>query len=119
MCPTVAQYHYLLGVALMQAGDVPARRPPCARPTALEPNRPFTLIALGLVLNSLKLYGEAKPSLVRSLELEPDNVEALAALAESEDGLGELEAAETHAQRVLARERPTTRSPTSRWASCA
>jgi tetratricopeptide (TPR) repeat protein len=103
MCPTVAQYHYMLGVALMQAGDVQASAAPLREADRLEPNRPFTLIALGLVLNSQKLYGEAKPYLERSLDLEPDNVEAVAALAESEEGLGELEAAETHALRAVAR----------------
>ena len=103
MCPTVAQYHYMLGVALMQAGDVQASTAPLREADRLEPNRPFTLIALGLVLNTQKHYGEAKPYLVRSLDLEPDNVEAVAALAEAEDGLGELEAAEEHAQRALAR----------------
>ncbi len=35
------------------------------------------------------------------LEREPDNVEALAALAEAEEGLGELDAADTHAARAL------------------
>ncbi len=103
MCPTVAQYHYMLGVALMQAGDVQASTAPLREADRLEPDRPFTLIALGLVLNSQKMYGEAKPYLVRSLDLEPDNVEGVAALAESEEGLGELEAAETHALRALAR----------------
>jgi tetratricopeptide (TPR) repeat protein len=103
MCPTVAQYHYMLGVALMQAGDVQSSAGPLREADRLEPNRPFTLIALGLVLNSQKLYGEAKPYLVRSLDLEPDNVEAVAALAESEEGLDELEPAETHAQRAVAR----------------
>ena len=51
-------------------------------------------MALGLAFNSQKLYAEAKPPLLRSLEIEPDDLEALAALAESEEGLGELEAAE-------------------------
>jgi len=103
MCPTVAQYHYMLGVALMQAGDVDASTAPLREADRLEPNRPFTLIALGPVLNTQKEYGEAKSYLVRALDLEPDNVEAVAALAESEEGLGELEAAETHALRAVAR----------------
>jgi len=105
MCPTVAQHHYMLGVALMQAGDVQASTAPLREADRLEPNRPLTLIALGLVLNSQRTYGEAKPYLLRSLDLEPDNVDGVAALAESEEGLGELEAAETHALRALARVR--------------
>jgi len=103
MCPTVAQYHYMLGVALMQVGDVRASTAPLREADRLEPDRPFTLIALGLVLNTQRMYGEAKPYLLRALDLEPDNVEAVAALAESEQGLGELEAAETHALRAVAR----------------
>jgi tetratricopeptide (TPR) repeat protein len=103
MYATVPQYHYLLGVALMQVGNTPAAVEALQHAQRLEPNRPLTLVALGLALNSQKLYAEAKPYLLRSLELEPDNVDAVAALAECEDGLGELEQAEAHAQRALAR----------------
>ncbi len=105
MCPSVGQYHYMLGVALMQAGDIQSSTAPLREADRLEPDRPFTLIALGLVLNSLRMYGEAKPYLVRALDLEPDNVDGLAALAEAEQGVGELDSAETHALRALARVR--------------
>jgi tetratricopeptide (TPR) repeat protein len=104
MCPSVPQHHYLLGVALMQAGDYPAAAESLQRAQALEPDRPLTLIALGLALNGLKRYGEAAPVLSRSLELEPENVEALSAVAEAEEGSGETGAAEEHAQRALSRE---------------
>jgi tetratricopeptide (TPR) repeat protein len=104
MCPSVAQYHYMLGIALMQAGDVQSSTAPLREANRLEPDRPFTLIALGLVLNTQKMYGEARPYLVRSLDLDPDNVDGLAALAESEEGLGELQAAEKHAQRAVAQD---------------
>jgi tetratricopeptide (TPR) repeat protein len=103
MCPTVAQYPYLLGVALMQAGDMLAAVEPLRQAERLEPGRVLTLVALGLALNGRKLYGEAKPHLMRGLELEPDNVEAVAALAEAEDGLGEVREAEAHAERALAK----------------
>jgi tetratricopeptide (TPR) repeat protein len=105
MCPTVAQYHYMLGIALMQAGDIQSSVAPLREADRLEPDRPFTLIALGLVLNSLRMYGDARPYLIRALDLEPDNVDGVAALAESEQGVGELEPAETHALRALARVR--------------
>jgi tetratricopeptide (TPR) repeat protein len=104
MCPSVAQYHYMLGIALMQAGDVQSSTAPLRDANRLEPDRPFTLIALGLVLNTQKMYGEARPYLLRSLDLDPDNVDGLAALAESEEGLGELEAAEKHALRAVAQD---------------
>ena len=103
MYSSVAQYHYMTGVALMQAGDVQSATSPLREADQLEPDRPLTLTALGLVLNNLRMYSEARPYLVRSLDLDPDAVDTLAALAESEQGLGELEAAETHAQRALAR----------------
>jgi tetratricopeptide (TPR) repeat protein len=103
LCPTVGQYHYLEGVALMEAGDVAASVESLREAERLEPNRPPTLIALGTALNDRKLYAEAKPFLLRGLNLEPENAEAAAALAEAEQGLGELESAEVHAQRALAR----------------
>ena len=102
MCPTVAQYPYLLGVALMQAGDTLAAAEPLQQAARLEPDRVLTLVALGLAFNGRKLYADAKPALLHALQLEPDNVEAVAALAEAEDGLGELADAEAHAQRALA-----------------
>jgi tetratricopeptide (TPR) repeat protein len=103
ICPTVAQYHYMEGLALIQAGDVAASVDSLREAERLEPNRPPTLIALGTALNSRKLYNEAKPFLLRALNLEPENGEAAASLAEAEQGLGELESAEVHARRALAR----------------
>ena len=41
--------------------------------------------------------------LLRSLELDPESADAFAALAESDEGLGDLPAAETHARRALER----------------
>lgn len=102
--PDEARYHYLLGVAMMQAGDMPAACEPLRRAEQLEPRRALTLIALGLALNSRKLFAEATPYLQRSLELEPESLEAAAALAEAEEGLGELDAAAARAERVLARD---------------
>jgi len=63
MCPTVAQYPYLLGVALLQAGDMLGAVEPCSR-TAARANRVLTLVALGLALNGRKMYAEAKPGLL-------------------------------------------------------
>jgi tetratricopeptide (TPR) repeat protein len=103
LCPAVAQYHYLLGVALMSAGDTIAAIDALKQADALDADRPLTLVALGLAFNNQKLYPEAKQALGRAVELDADNVEALAALAEAEAGLAELPAAEAHATRVLAR----------------
>jgi tetratricopeptide (TPR) repeat protein len=103
MCPTVAQYPYLLGVAFMQAGDMQAAVAPLRQAEGLEPTRALTLVALGLALNAQKAYADARTYLARAVALAPEDVEAVAALAEAEDGLGETEAAEAHAQRALAR----------------
>ena len=63
-------------------------------------------------------YDAARTVLERALALEPDNVEALAALAEAEDGRGDLAAAEDHAQRAWP-ERRATPPPTwcAAWSS--
>jgi tetratricopeptide (TPR) repeat protein len=103
ICPDVADYHYLLGVALMQAGDMIAAGDSLQQAERLDPNRPLTLIALGLVLNNRKMFVDAKTYLSRALERDPESVEANAALAETEDGLGETAAAEARARRVLDR----------------
>ena len=103
ICPSVAQHHYLLGVALMRAGDMPAAVESLRAADRLEPDRALTLVALGITLNNRQLYADAKPFLARSLALEPENVDIIAALAEAEQGLGELDAAATHAQRALSK----------------
>jgi tetratricopeptide (TPR) repeat protein len=103
ICPTVAEYHYLLGVGLMTAGDMIAAVDALTRADALEPNRPLTLTALGLAYNNQKLFAEAKTSLTRALELDPASTEALAAAAEAEAGLGDLATAETHASAAMAK----------------
>jgi tetratricopeptide (TPR) repeat protein len=101
MCPTVAQYHYLLGVALMEAGDSSSAEEALRRAEQIEPNRMLTLVAFGLVLNNGKQFAQAKPFLLRAVDLEPESADALAALAETEEGLGELPQAESHVRRAL------------------
>jgi len=101
LAPRVARHHYLFGVALMQAGDMPAAVEALQAADRLEPAHGLTSIALGIALNNRKMFGDAKPVLLNVLEREPDNVEAVAALAEAEEGLGELDAADTHAARAL------------------
>jgi tetratricopeptide (TPR) repeat protein len=69
----------------------------------LEPNRALTLLALGIAHNSLQQYADARPALIRAVELDPGNADTQAALAEAEQGLGELDAAAGHVQQVLGR----------------
>ena len=84
----------------------------------LDPQRTLTLIALGLAHNGIKRYDAGRAVLERALAREPDNVEALAALAESEEGRGDVAAAAAHAERALAQS-PRTPPPTScaAWSS--
>lgn len=107
MHPTVPEYPYLLGVAWLQAGDMAAAgemlRRAAAAPGEGAPSRALVLIALGIAYNKQKRFDEAREALAESLKLEPENVEALAAMAEAQEGLGELAAAERHARRALAR----------------
>jgi tetratricopeptide (TPR) repeat protein len=103
ICPTVAQYHYLLGVGLMAVGDMPSADEALRQANRLEPERQLTLLALGLVLNNRKQFSDAKEMLTRSVELQPDSLEATAALAEAQAGLGEFDSAALHARRVLDR----------------
>ena len=103
MCPKDAQYHYLLGVALLQAGDMRRAIEALEQSERLEPHRPLTLVALAIGLNEQKRYDEARPLAARALELEPENVEALAVLAAAEEGVGDLASAETHIDRVIAK----------------
>lgn len=103
MHPTVAEYPYLLGVAWMQVGDMSNAVEALERSRRIEAERPLTLIALGLAFDNQKRYEEAREALGEALRYAPDNPEALAALAEAEEGLGMLDAAEQRVRRVLAR----------------
>ena len=103
MYPDEPRHFYLLGVALMRAGDMPAAIEPLRTANALEPDRPLTLLALGLAYNSRKQYGDARPPLRRALDLEPDSIEVLSAFSEAEAGAGDLEGAERDATRAINR----------------
>lgn len=103
MCPGVMHYHYLLGVALLRVGDRINAVSALQVAEQLEPNRALTLLALGIAHNSLQQYADARPALIRAVELDPGNADTQAALAEAEQGLGELDAAAGHVQQVLGR----------------
>jgi protein O-GlcNAc transferase len=101
ICPTVAPYHHMLGVALLQAGDLPSALDALRRADTLEPGRASTIMALGITLNAQSNYAEAREVLTRAIDLDADNMDAEAALAEAEEALGDLEAAERRVLRVL------------------
>lgn len=99
--PKVAEYPYLLGVALLQVKEYQPSANALRRSLEIEPQRSLTLLALGITLLSQKQFGEAREFAARSLEIEPAEAEALAVLSEAEAGLGDLEKAEFHADRAL------------------
>lgn len=101
--PSVAQYHYLLGVGLMALGDMSSAVDSLTESDRLEPDRALTHLALGLAQNNRKQFAEAKTALSQSLGLQPDSVDAIAALAEAEAGLGDYTNAAADAQRALKR----------------
>jgi tetratricopeptide (TPR) repeat protein len=104
LCPTVGEYHHRRGVALMRAGDTAAAVEALREAARLAPSHAPILADLGVALNARGQYPESRPILVQALSLAPEDAEAVAALAEAEAGMGELESAEAHAQRVLARQ---------------
>jgi tetratricopeptide (TPR) repeat protein len=91
----------MLGVALIQASDLPAAVDSLRQAEKLEPGRGSTLLALGVALNAQNNYSDARVALTRIVELEPDNMDAQAALGEAEEALGDLEVAERRVRRVL------------------
>jgi tetratricopeptide (TPR) repeat protein len=103
LCPGVAEYHHLLGVAYMQVGGMEQAVLALREADRVEPNRVTTLAALGLALNSRKLHADAEPFLRRALAFEPEHPDVLAALAETEEALGDAQQAEMHASRALER----------------
>ncbi len=108
--PTVAEYRYRQGVTLFRLGDTEAAIASLREAERLDPGRAALLTALGSALDRQGLPAEAKAVLLRASTLDPDSVDAIAALAEAEEGLGERDAAEAHALRVLGR---TSTQPTA------
>lgn len=103
MHPDHAEYPYLMGVAQLQVAGVGLAVESLEKSMDIDPNRPLAMIALGFAYNAQKKYDEAREVLIQSLVLVPEEIEALAALAEAEEGLGEIEQAEYHAERALGR----------------
>lgn len=103
MAPTEARYQHLRGVTLLRLGDSEAAVASLREAARLEPDRAAYLVALGTALNRGGLYAEAKAELDRATSLDPEAADAWAAMAEAEAGLGERDAAESLAQRALAR----------------
>ena len=99
--PDDPEYTYLLGVTWLQVGELIEAVESLERAVTLRPDRPRPKIALGLAWNAQKRFAEARDVLDAALRLAPDEPEALAAYAESLEGLGQLDDAERYARRTL------------------
>lgn len=102
MSPRESEYVYLAGIARLRLGDAAGAAEVLRRVRELPGPRALPLAALGLALNQLENYDEAREVLHESLQLDPTGVEALAALAETEEGAGNLDEAAALAERALA-----------------
>jgi tetratricopeptide (TPR) repeat protein len=102
LAPSEARYRSLIGQALLKVGDPEAATPPLEEAERLDPRDVPTLVTLGTALNRRGLFAQAKTVLLRASTLDPDAVSVLAARAEAEAGLGDVDAAEARVRRALA-----------------
>jgi len=110
MHSTVPEYQVLLGQVWIQLGNPGEAAEPLLRAVELDPQHQSALLPLGLVLNHESRYDEARTYLAQYLEARPEDLEALAALAEAEERLGEFEVAEERARSVLAKDADNARA---------
>lgn len=103
MCPGVAEYRLLLGETWALRGKMGEAAEAFAAALELDAGYLPAMLPLGLALNHESRFAEARASLDRYLEAHPEDLDALAALAESEQRLGERESAERRARAVLER----------------
>lgn len=101
MHPTVAEYQMLLGRVWIELGNPGEGVEPLLRAVELDPQYSPAFLPLGLALNHERRYDEARTFLTRHLVSHPEDLDALAALAEAEERLGDLGAAEARARGVL------------------
>lgn len=100
--PENAEYAHLHGQVLLRLGQMTDAVEALQRAVALDPQLPGAALDLGNAMNQEKRFADAQPHLTALLERDPENLDVQAALAETEEGLGELEAARQRAVRVLA-----------------
>ncbi|MCP3960635.1 MAG: tetratricopeptide repeat protein [bacterium] len=104
MRPEAAEYRVLLGRVWSQRRKMGEASEAFLKAVELDPGYLPAFLPLGLALNHESRYEEAKSYLERYLDAHVDDLDALAALAESEERLGDGEAAERRALGVLERD---------------
>ncbi len=101
MRPGVAEYRLLLGRTWSLRRKMGEAAEAYLKAIELDPDYLPALLPLGLALNHESRFEEARDHLSRYLEAHPEDLDALAGLAESEERLGEPESAERRALEVL------------------
>lgn len=102
MHPEVAEYHYLLGETWSRHRDTGEASEAYLKAVELDPELVPAFLPLGLALNQENRFEEAGDYLRRYLEAHPQNIDALAGLAEAEERLDDHASAEARIRQVLA-----------------
>ena len=101
MRPEVAEYRVLLGRAWQQRRKMGEASEALLKAVELDPDYAPAWLPLGLALAHENRFEEARSYFERVLADRPWELEALAGLAETEERLGDAEAAESRARSVL------------------
>ncbi|MEM8934254.1 MAG: tetratricopeptide repeat protein, partial [Acidobacteriota bacterium] len=101
MRPDVAEYQVFLGETWSLRQKMGDASEAYLRALALDPDLVVARKPLGLALNHESRFAEGREHLERFLAEHPEDLDALAGLAEAEERLGEPEAAAARARKVL------------------
>jgi Tfp pilus assembly protein PilF len=106
--PEIHEIHYSLGLLLAERKKYPEAATYLAMAAVGMPNRARVHYNLGLLLQHLKKASAAESSLIKALELEPDNLDYLFALADFYLKRGKLQKAKRIAEKMIV-QHPTQR----------
>lgn len=104
MRPDVAEYQLLLGKVWRHRRRMGEASEAFLKAVEIDPGYEPAFLPLALALAHESRFGEAKSYFERHLASHPDDLDALAGLAEAEERLGEVEMAERRVADVLARD---------------
>ncbi len=110
MRPEVAEYRFLLGRVWSRRRKMGEASEAYLKAVELDPDYVPAFLPLGLALNHESRFEEAKSHLERYLQAHPEDPDALAGLAESEERLGDSETAQRRAQGVLSQDPENARA---------
>lgn len=99
---------YLKGKVHYMMGEYDDALASLAKAATIEAQKPDTWLVMGYTLIALRRYSEAKPSLEYVVAVQPENIEAHAALSILETILGNSNSAQTHLQSAVELNKSTT-----------